>query len=132
MRSETHLIPSLGFDVGSGSVVSRVRWKAVSAGAILLMIAANALPCGQSQQSPSQNQPQQNPAPAAASQPVGSQDQRMTGESSELLKLATDLKAEVDKSTKDTLSLAVIRKAGEVEQMARGMKDRYRVSAGVN
>jgi hypothetical protein len=49
-----------------------------------------------------------------------------------LLKLATDLKAEVDKSTKDTLSLGVIRKAEEVEQMARGMKDRYRVSAGVN
>ena len=132
MRSEIHPMPSSGFDAVSGSVVSRIRWKAVSAGSILLLLAANALPCGQSQQSPFQNQPQQNPAAPAALQPAGSQDQRITGESSALLKLATDLKAEVDKSTKDTLSLAVIRKAGEVEQMARGMKDRYRVSAGLN
>jgi hypothetical protein len=132
MCSETHPMPSSGFDAGSGSVVSWMRWKAVSAGSILLLLAANALPCGQSQQSPSQNQPQQNSAAPAVLQPAGSQDQRITGESSELLKLATDLKAEVDKSTKDTLSLGVIRKAEEVEQMARGMKDRYRVSAGVN
>ena len=36
-----------------------------------------------------------------------------------LLKLANDLKAAVDKSTKDTLSIPVVRKAGEIEKLAR-------------
>jgi hypothetical protein len=41
-----------------------------------------------------------------------------------LLQLATGLKAEVDKTTKDTLSLTVIRKANEIERLARNVKDR--------
>jgi hypothetical protein len=43
-------------------------------------------------------------------------------ESARLLKLATDLKAEVDKTTKYTLSLNVIRKADEIERMARDVR----------
>jgi hypothetical protein len=43
-------------------------------------------------------------------------------ESARLLKLATDLKAEVDKTTKYTLSLDVIRKADEIERMARDVR----------
>lgn len=38
---------------------------------------------------------------------------------SDLLKMATDLKAAVDKSSKDTLSVAAMRKAGQIEQFAR-------------
>jgi hypothetical protein len=38
---------------------------------------------------------------------------------SDLLKMATDLKIEVDKTTKDTLSVAAMRKAGQIEQFAR-------------
>jgi len=40
-----------------------------------------------------------------------------------LLKLANDLKAAVDKSTKDTLSIPVVRKAGEIEKLARQLKE---------
>jgi hypothetical protein len=40
-----------------------------------------------------------------------------------LLKLATDLKAEVDKTTKDELSVGAVRKAGEIEQLARKVRD---------
>jgi hypothetical protein len=36
--------------------------------------------------------------------------------------MATDLKAAVDKSSKDTLSVTVVKKAGEIEQMARGAR----------
>jgi len=36
-----------------------------------------------------------------------------------LVKLATDLKAEVDKTTKEELSVNVVRKADEIEQLAR-------------
>jgi hypothetical protein len=39
-----------------------------------------------------------------------------------LLKLASVLKAEVDKTTPDTLSLAVIRRADEIEKLAHKMR----------
>ena len=39
-----------------------------------------------------------------------------------LLKLAYGLKTEVDKTTKDTLSVAVVRRAGEIELIARKMR----------
>jgi hypothetical protein len=53
-------------------------------------------------------------------------------ESAKLLKLATDLKAEVDKTTKDTLSLTVIRKADEIEKLAHSVKETMKLSAGPN
>jgi len=43
-------------------------------------------------------------------------------ESADLLKMATDLKIAVDKSTKDELSLAVVRKASEIEQLAHKVR----------
>ena len=39
-----------------------------------------------------------------------------------LLKLAYNLKSEVDKTTKDTLSVTVVRQASEIEQLARKMR----------
>ncbi len=36
--------------------------------------------------------------------------------------MATDLKQEVAKTTKDTLSVTVIRKAGEIEQLAHKVR----------
>ncbi len=39
-----------------------------------------------------------------------------------LLKLANNLKTEVDKSTPDTLSVSVIRQAGEIEKLAHKMR----------
>jgi hypothetical protein len=39
-----------------------------------------------------------------------------------LYALANELKTEMDKSTKDTLSLNVIRKADEVEKMAKKVR----------
>jgi hypothetical protein len=53
-------------------------------------------------------------------------------DSARLLKLATDLKAEVDKSDKDTLSIAVIRKAEEIEKLAHSVKDKMKFAPGVN
>jgi len=46
----------------------------------------------------------------------------IASECADLLKMATALKAEVDKSNKDTLSVAVVRKAGEIEQFARQLR----------
>lgn len=49
-------------------------------------------------------------------------------ECADLLEMATELKTEVDKTTKDTLSVAVVRKAGEIEQFAH----KVRTTAGKN
>jgi len=51
-------------------------------------------------------------------------------DSAKLLKLATDLKAEVDKTTKDTLSLSVIRKAEEIEKLAHDVKEKMKLNMG--
>jgi len=53
-------------------------------------------------------------------------------DSARLLKLATDLKAEVDKTTKDMLSLNVIRKADEIERLAHNMKEKMKLTVGGN
>lgn len=46
-----------------------------------------------------------------------------------LLKLATELKAEVDKTTKDVLSLQVIRKAAAIERLTHTARARMKASA---
>jgi hypothetical protein len=53
-------------------------------------------------------------------------------DSASLLKLATDLKAEVDKTNKDTLSLSVIRKADEIEKLAHNIKEKMKLSVGAD
>ncbi len=45
-------------------------------------------------------------------------------QSANLLKLANSLKADVDKTTPDTLSVPVIREADEIEKLARKMRSR--------
>jgi hypothetical protein len=46
-----------------------------------------------------------------------------------LLSLANELKADVDKSTKDTLSLDVVKKADEIEKLAHNVKEKMKCSA---
>ena len=53
-------------------------------------------------------------------------------DSGKLLKLATELKAEVDKTTKDTLSLMVIRKADEIERLAHSVKEKMKLGVGAS
>jgi hypothetical protein len=55
---------------------------------------------------------------------------QLAEDSARLLKLATDLKAEVDKTSKDTLSLIVIRKAEEIERLARNVKEKMKLTVG--
>lgn len=54
--------------------------------------------------------------------PANAQKQDAAREAEDLLKMATALKSEVDKSTKDTLSVTVVRRAGEIEQMAHKVR----------
>jgi hypothetical protein len=55
---------------------------------------------------------------------------QLADESAKLLTLAMDLKAEVDKTNKDTLSLNVIRKADEIERLAHNVKEKMRLPDG--
>lgn len=69
------------------------------------------------------------PAPAGGpASPAAAPTPPLTGvaaQCADLLKMATDLKAEVDKTTKDVLSVAVIRDAGEIEDTAKKMRQQH-------
>lgn len=53
-------------------------------------------------------------------------------ESALLLKLATELKTEVDKTDKDTLSIPVIRKAETIEKLAHDVKEKMKLTIGAS
>lgn len=57
---------------------------------------------------------------------------QISDETVKLLKLATDLKAEVDKTNQDTLSVGVIRKADEIEKLAHDIKDKMKLTVGAS
>lgn len=62
----------------------------------------------------------------------GDRKRQITDDSAKLLKLAGDLKAEVDKTSQDTLSLGVIRKADEIEKLARSVKEKMKLTISGN
>ena len=86
------------------------------------------------------------PLPGANSQPGGRPDdaweaqqqkemqkkanlqrqQEIRKDSEKLLELATELKQAVDKSSADTLSLDVIKKADQIEKLAKTVKDKMK------
>jgi hypothetical protein len=57
---------------------------------------------------------------------------QISEDSARLLKLATDLKAEVDKTNKDMLSVAVIRKADQIEKLAHAVKEKMKLTMNGN
>lgn len=61
-----------------------------------------------------------------AATPDNDRKKQIADESTQLLSMALALKAEVDKTTKDTLSLNVIRKADEIEKLARTVKEKLK------
>ena len=57
---------------------------------------------------------------------------QIADDTSKLLELATQLKAEVDKTSKDTLSINVIRKAESIEKLAHGVKEKMKLTVGAS
>ncbi len=51
---------------------------------------------------------------------------KLIADTDHLLALANELKADMDKTTKDTMSIDVIKKAEEIEKLARSVKDRMK------
>jgi hypothetical protein len=54
------------------------------------------------------------------------QQAQLVADTNKLYQLAQELKVEVAKSNKDTLSISVIKKATEVEKLAKSLKERMR------
>ena len=65
-----------------------------------------------------------------ASAPENPRQKQIADESAQLLAMALALKAEVDKTTKDTLSLNVIKKADEIEKLAKAVKEKMKQNSG--
>jgi hypothetical protein len=60
--------------------------------------------------------------------PQTPQQKQLADDTAKLLTLANELKAELDKSNKDTLSLSVIKKAEQVEKLAHKVRDEMKAS----
>lgn len=93
------------------------------------------MPLGAPKSQPATLQPAAAPVAAAPeAEPVDipaahSGDQRrqqINDECANLLKMANSLKAQVDKTTKDELSISVVRQANQIEQLAHKVKDEIR------
>jgi hypothetical protein len=94
----------------------------------ILLPAANRLPDVNDQMKMREQQAKQQNYEAANAE----RKKQLAEDSARLLKLASDLKAEVDKTTKDMLSLSVIRKADEIERLAHNMKEKMKLTVGGN
>ncbi len=89
--------------------------------------------------------PQQAPQPGVIGMPMAPNDpvsikaerqreqmmvderrKKILSDTDRLLTLAAELKADVDKSSKNELSLEVVRKAAEIEKLAHDVKERMR------
>lgn len=95
-----------------------------------LLLAASAFAHAQDPTSTTPRDPAKNPSTAAEASapltPLQVRQAQYVADTTKLLQLAQELKAEVDKSSKDTLSLGVVKKAAEVEKLAKSLKERMR------
>jgi len=94
-------------------------------GAVSLAAAQQPAP-GSAAQTPVAHAPATAVAIADTSKPTTPQtpqQKQLADDTAKLLTLANELKAELDKSSKDTLSLSVIKKAEQVEKLAHKVRD---------
>jgi len=124
----THFKGSFGNHAGRLSIAAIFTVLASSAVAGLLFGHAQspqgqptAVVTGSNTSTQTPNQAQQD-LQRTGSAPADQSKLEVASQCAELLKLATDLKTEVDKSTKDTLSVTVVRKAGQIEQLAHKVR----------
>ncbi len=123
----------------------RIRRSMAVGTTMVLMAAAAVAGWGQSSGSGRQNGVQTAPAgvpsilpPDAGVPPQMERDQarmrnnerqkQLVSDTDKLVALANELKADVEKSNKDTLSLDVVRKADEIEKLAHSVKEKMKGS----
>ena len=108
--------------------------KIITAGSLGLvmcvpLLAATPVPASpqvETRQDPAQKEMQDRMAREANKK----RQQDIREETDKLFQLATELKAAVDKSNENLLSLDVVRKADEVEKLAKKVKEKMKESVG--
>lgn len=124
------------------SFAMKILYVAIASAALALGISA---PECRAQIAPPSSFPQQPPRPGIGVPPLGPEEplppqiqaqqarsrnnarqQKLVDDTNKLLELATQLKQEVDKTNKDTLSIDVIKKADEIEKLAHSVKERMK------
>jgi type VI protein secretion system component VasF len=84
---------------------------------------AKAAPGTQATSTPAAGQPgKQQTALQTGPTATDAQKQEIANQCADLLQMATDLKKAVDKSSADTLSVTVVRKASDIEQLAHKVR----------
>ena len=116
----------------------------------LMCLAVSAVVCSVNAQTPAQSAAQSpaqssevakpdsksdskiSPDAATSQQPVTDpkllRQKQLADDTARLLELANQLKVEMDKSSKDTLSLNVIKKANEIEKLAHKVRDEMKAN----
>jgi hypothetical protein len=129
---------------------AKLRWGRWGLGAATVLLIAGSLggsqvsdtgtmPTGQMPQAPSMQPGPPFGQPSNPGDPMERQRQekmekarnvdrqkQLEKDTDKLLALAKELKEEVGKSNADTLSVDVVKKAGEIEKLAKSVKDRMR------
>src|SRR5947209_13170301 len=80
------------------------------------------------QSDPNSKAEQKQTEPSKPMTPADAGRAQLLADTQKLYQLTQELKAEVAKSNKETLSIAVIKKAEEVEKLAKSLKERMRAA----
>jgi hypothetical protein len=129
---------------------AKLRWGILGLGAAVVLLVAGssagsqATDTGQMQQPPSMQTPPFGTSPPFGEPPNPTdpmqrqrqqkmekarnvdRQKQLEKDTDKLLSLAKELKEEVGKSNADTLSVDVVKKAAEIEKLAKSVKDRMR------
>jgi len=98
------------------------------AGAALLVIVIAAPAGGQNATQEAATLPTAKPVSASKLTAKDTRDAKIAADAEKLYQMALDLKVEVDKSNKDTVSLTVAKRAAELEKMAKTLKQEMRAN----
>lgn len=110
-----------------GKIITIAATGAVICGSALMTASAPAGPPQvESRQDPAQKEMQDRMTREANKK----RQQDIRDDTDKLFQLATELKAAVDKTNENLLSLEVLRKADEVEKLARKVKEKMKDSVG--
>jgi hypothetical protein len=109
-----------------GKLITVAGLGLVMCGPAFATAPASAVPQVETRQDPAQKEMQERMAREANKK----RQQDLREQTDKLFQLATELKAAVDKSNENLLSLDVVRKAEEVEKLAKKVKEKMKESVG--
>ena len=108
---------------GHAAVAGAMEWGAPQQNGTYVPPAVNRMPT-----TVDQEQMQQQHSDEARIEAANAERKKQIAEDSDkLLKMATELKEELDKTDKDTLSMSTVRKVDAIQKLVKEMKDKIRL-----